>query len=419
MGPRLSLSQARRVGLKAQGLSGVRPTSPVTKGMVGRTFAQLQLVQIDSVNIVARSHLMPFYSRLGNYDVGHLARLSEGKSLSMMEYWAHEASLIRPQHFADLLTWQNRKWVGGGDIDPTLKASLSGKILDLLSDSEPLTSREIAAGVGHVEVKSSENWGWNWSTVKRTLESLFERGVIGSSTRNDHFERRYALIDNVLPTAHSLAGVDRDSLKSQTSMDAAIDRLIEASAQAHGIASIRCLADYFRLPIKATVTSVERLVSRGELNQVSVDGWGDQLLMHPAAVVPRAAKGRALLSPFDSLVFERKRLQELFNFYYRLEIYTPEPKRRYGYYVLPFLLGESLVARVDVKAERQNRVLLVRGSFAEADAPADTASELAQELTIFAGWLGLDEVRIEAKGDLAPALAKEVERLQIPTPELG
>jgi uncharacterized protein YcaQ len=228
--------------------------------------------------------------------------------------------------------------------------------------------------------------------VKRVLEHLFEEGAISCASRTDQFERRYALLKDVLPDL---------ALTAEPEPQAALDRLIEAAAQAHGIGTVRCFADYFRTPIKAAAISVQNLVDRGRLEPVSVRGWDRRLFRHADARLPRAATGRALLSPFDSLVFERRRLEELFGFRYKIEIYTPAPKRRFGYYVLPFLLRDRLVARVDLKADRAGGKLLAKACFGEPDAPADTAVELAAELQLMARWLELDEVVVSPAGDLA------------------
>ncbi|MCQ9163049.1 MULTISPECIES: winged helix-turn-helix domain-containing protein [unclassified Arthrobacter] len=412
MGARLSLPQARRIALSAQGLAGVRPVQPVNARAVGRAFAQLQLVQIDSVNIIARSHFLPFFSRLGNYDRTILATLSGRAPRKMMEYWAHEASYIRPEHFHDLTLWQNRTWAGSASLDPQLRDGLEREILALLASSRPLTAREVKTRIGHEEEKSRDEWGWNWSSVKRTLEGLFERGVVGAASRNEQFERRYTLVGNVLPPALRQDPGDGSAApdgsgEGQGGRQAAMDRLMAAGARAHGIGTLRCFADYFRLPAKEAAGSVARLLANGTLERVEVDGWSAPTYLHTSATIPRKAQGRALLSPFDSLVFERRRLLDLFNFHYRLEIYTPAAKRKYGYYVLPFLVGETMAARVDLKADRQEGRLLVRGAFAEPDAPAETASALAVELALMAHWLGLDCVVVEPRGNLARQLAME------------
>ncbi|APX03332.1 winged helix-turn-helix domain-containing protein [Arthrobacter sp. QXT-31] len=396
MGASLSLPQARRIALAAQGLDKGRPAGPVTSRAVGRTFARIHLVQIDSVNVLARSHFLPFFSRLGNYDRSILQKMAGKHPRRMVEYWAHEASYVRPEHFLDLVVWQNRKWVGAAGMDPALRSGVTGRILEALADGKPMTAAQLTARLGHVEDRKHVNWGWNWNAVKRVLEHLFEEGIVSSASRTDQFERQYALTRQVLP-GHDLEAVPDPS--------AAMDRLIDAAAQAHGIGSARCFADYFRTPLKAATASVQRLVDAGRLEPVTVAGWDRAVYRHADARLPRQAVGRALLSPFDSLVFERRRLEELFGFHYRIEIYTPEAKRRFGYYVLPFLLRDRIVARVDLKADRAAGTLLAKACFGEPDAPADTAVELAAELQLMAGWLGLDGVAVAPVGDLAPAVA--------------
>jgi len=396
----LSLAQARRIALAAQGLDKERPAGPVSARAVGRTFARLHLVQIDSVNVVSRSHFLPFFSRLGNYDRTILQRMAGTHPRRMMEYWAHEACFIRPDHFHDLVQWQNRTWVGAHAMDPELRNGVAARVLEALAAGKPMTAAELTARLGHVEDRQRDNWGWNWNAVKRVLEHLFEDGLISAASRTESFERRYTLTARVLP-----GPVGEEAAPEP---DAAMDRLIDAAARAHGIGTVRCFADYFRTPQKAAAIAVRNLVDTGRLQPVTVAGWNRPLYRHAEAKLPRSATGRALLSPFDSLVFERRRLEELFGFHYRIEIYTPEPKRRYGYYVLPFLLRDAIVARVDLKADRAGGRLLARTAHAESGAPGDTAVELAAELRLMAEWLGLDGVVVSPTGDLAPALAEAV-----------
>jgi len=394
----LSLAQARRIALAAQGLDKARPTGPVSSRAVGRTFARLHLVQIDSVNVLARSHYLPFFSRLGNYDREILHRMAGTHPRRMMEYWAHEASFIRPEHFHDLVLWQNRSWVGAHAMDPELRSGLAQRVLAALAPGRPMTATELTARLGHVEDRPKDNWGWNWNAVKRVLEHLFEEGLVSAASRTDSFERRYTLTPRVL-AAPSPAPPDAA---------AAMVRLIDAAARAHGVGTVRCFADYFRTPLRAAAAAVVELIDAGRLEPVAVAGWNRPLYRHADAVLPRAAVGRALLSPFDSLVFERRRLEELFGFHYRLEIYTPEARRRFGYYVLPFLLRDGIAARVDLKADRAAGSLLARASHAEPGAPADTAVELALELQLMAEWLELDRIVVAPAGDFAPALARAV-----------
>lgn len=407
----LSLSQARRIALAAQGLEKVRPAGPVTPRAVGRTFARMQLVQIDSVNVLSRSHYLPFFSRLGNYDRSILHTMAGRSPRRMMEYWAHEASFIRPRHFQDLVLWQNRTWVGAHSMDTDVREDMARRILEALATVRPMTATELTAHLGHEEDELRDNWGWNWNVVKRVLEHLFEEGLVTSASRTEQFERRYTLTSRILPQLSAIDnGLDAGAEAASDTASAAMDRLIDAAAEAHGIGTVRCFADYFRTPVKAAAPSVQRLIDAGRLEPVTVRGWDRPLYRHASARLPRAAMGRALLSPFDSLVFERRRLEELFGFHYRIEIYTPAPKRRFGYYVLPFLLREGIVARVDLKADPAAGQLLVRSAHGEPDAPADTAVELAAELRLMADWLGLGDVVVSPAGDLANALAAETAR---------
>jgi hypothetical protein len=380
---------------------------------VGRVFDQLQLVQIDSVNVLVRSHYLPFFSRLGAYDRDLLDRMSSRSPRRMVEYWAHEASFIKPEHFEALRLWQKRSWVGAAGLDPVVRDDLAARVLQALSSSRPLTAAQLTQRLGHVEERRNDNWGWNWNAVKRVVGDLFEQGIVSSASRTPSFERRYALTSDVMPrrvVAGSAAGdpLDRES---------AALLLTRAALQAHGIGTVRCFADYFRLPIKATETALGELVRLGEAERVEVHHWSGTAYLRAGTRIPRAARGRALLSPFDSLVFERRRLERLFGFHYRLEIYTPSERRRYGYYVLPFLLGDAMVARVDLKADRTSGALLVHAIHPEPDAPLGTAVELAEELQLLADWLELDDVRIADDEGLAAAVARSLRPRRLGNPD--
>lgn len=392
----LSSSQARRIALAAQGLHRDRPTAPVTIGAVGRTFNNLKLLQIDSVNVLVRAQYLPIFSRLGPYDPALLDSLGVRKPRKVIEYWAHEASLINADYFADLVPWQRRRWVGSAENLDDSARELSERIYGLLLSCKPLSARDVSNALGHENTKETSHWGWNWSEVKRVLEAMFADGVIGTQGRNKQFERLY--------TIHEHVGLENRALHLTADPVQGMERLLLASLEAHGIGSAHCLADYFRLPIKQSNGVLEQLVNRTILEPVTVGDLKEQFFIFPETKIPRQASGRALLSPFDSLVFNRKRLEKLFNFSYRLEIYTPSEKRVFGYYVLPFLLGEQLVARVDVKADRENGTLLVRGAYAEPHAPVETAQELAAELELMALWLNLEKVRVSPRGNLAAAL---------------
>ncbi|GAB4099830.1 winged helix-turn-helix domain-containing protein [Sinomonas halotolerans] len=394
----MALERARRMALAAQQLHRPRPAGPVSARSLASTFARLQLAQIDSVNVLVRSHYLPFFSRLGPYDTVLLDRLASRSPRRMVEYWAHEASFVRPEHFPALRVWQKRAWVGAGGLEPGLREDIAARIMAELARGQALTAAQLTQRLGHTEQPAGEAWGWNWNAVKRVLEDLFEAGTVSSASRTPQFERRYALAGTVLPPS-----VAHDQ---EPDRDEAVLALTRAAAQAHGVGTVRCLADYFRLPQKATARAVERLVASGELEEAEVPGWDRRVLVHAAAKTPRAASGRALLSPFDSLVFERRRLERLFGFHYRLEIYTPAARRQHGYYVLPFLLRDTMAARVDLKSDRSRGALLVLAAHGEPDAPGDTAVELAEELRLLAQWLGHDDVRVTDRGSLAPALAR-------------
>lgn len=406
MARNLSLSQARRIALAAQGLHRERPTAPVTIGAVGRTFNNLKLLQIDSVNVLVRAQYLPIFSRLGPYDPTLLDRLGVRKPRKVVEYWAHEASLINVEYFADLIPWQRRRWVGSSENLDNWARELCERIYGLLLRSEPLSAREVSSRLGHENTKDTSHWGWNWSEAKRVLEAMFADGVIGTQGRNSQFERLY--------TIHEHVGLENRALHRNADPVQGMERLLLASLEAHGIGSADCLADYFRLPLKQSAGVLEDLVNRSILEVVSVGELKEKFFMFPGTTTPRFASGRALLSPFDSLVFNRKRLEKLFNFSYRLEIYTPSEKRVFGYYVLPFLLGERLVARVDVKADRENESLLVRGAYVEPHAPLETAQELAAELKLMALWLNLEKVRVSPRGNLAAALEFSLSALKTP-----
>ncbi|KAD4060511.1 winged helix-turn-helix domain-containing protein [Arthrobacter yangruifuii] len=397
MKTRLSLRQARRTALAAQGLARERPTGLVNSRQVGRTFDKLALLQIDSVNVLTRSHYLPLFSRLGPYDQTLLDRMGTRRPRRMVEYWAHEASFVRPGLFADLRAVQRRTWMTAGSLPPELAEDLRHRILGLLSGAgRPLTSRQVMGLLGHSTARDTSDWGWNWNAAKRVLEDLFAAGLIGSAGRTPQFERLYAPTAAIHPAgAAALEPSDPEQ---------AVLRLTEAAARAHGISTVRGLADYFRLQLGETAAAAEVLAGKGILQPVEVAGWRQPAYLHAEATVPRTVSGQALLSPFDSLIFERRRVEELFGFHYRIEIYTPLQARRYGYYVLPFLLGEELVARVDLKADRAAGMLLVQAAYSEPGAPPHTARQLAAELRLMAQWLGLGQIMVKPAGDLAPAL---------------
>ena len=388
----LSRSQARRVALAAQGFLDPGHAKPTLRTFE-RTLSRTGVLQIDSVNVLQRAHYMPLYSRMGPYDVDLLKRAAEQNPRRVVEYWAHVAAFMpvdlwpHMQHRMEEHREFGHAWMGLPD-SPALVDSLLAE----LGEQGGRTSRDLDEGLPRAKV----HWGWNWSNTKKALEYMFSAGLLTVSGRNGAFERMYDLPERVLPAAILNA--------TEPTVDEAHDELIRRAAISHGVATEPCLRDYYRMGPEESKAAVARLLEAGELLPVSVDGWNRPAYLHRDARLPRRVRARALLSPFDPVVWERARTEALFDFHYRIEIYVPEPQRVFGYYVLPFLLGEAIVGRVDLKADRAGGRLLVKGAYAEPGAPAETAEELAIELRRLADWLDLDDVVVEPRGDLAPAL---------------
>lgn len=396
----LTQLQARRIALAAQGFTD-RPHAVPSMKTFDRTVARTGVLQVDSVNVLQRAHYMPLYSRMGPYDVDLLRRASERRPRRVVEYWAHVQALMPVdlwplmRHRMDHYRSERGKW--GFTADPTLEP----RVLEAVRDRGPVTARHLEEEFS-TGPRTKEHWGWNWSEARKVLDYLFLVGDVAIAGRTSQFEVLYDLTERVLPPAVLAA-------PTPTPQEA-VTELVRRAARSHGVASAACLADYYRLrlqpaPGRASAgVAVDQLVEEGELVPVTVQGWKRQAYLHREARLPRKVGARTLLSPFDPVVWERDRLEALFDFFYRIEIYVPAQKRLHGYYVLPFLLGDRLVARVDLKADRAAGVLLVPGAFAEPHARAETAEELAVELRRLAGWLGLDDVVVGARGDLCDGL---------------
>jgi hypothetical protein len=393
--PTLTLSQARRLAIAAQGLAEARPLATPDRRHVRRVLRHTRLFQIDSVNVLARAHYLPAFSRLGSYPVSLVDRMAF-RDRELFEYWGHEASLL-PVDLHPLLRWRMRRaeayetWGGIARLARARPGYIEAVHAEVV-DRGPVTAGQVAAD----QRRGTGNWGWNWTDAKLALEYLFWSGRITTHSR-ENFERSYDLPERVLPRRVL-------DLPTPTEADAHRELLMQAAA-AHGVATATDLADYFRIRKPAARPRIGELVEDGRLEQVAVRGWSQPAYVVAGTRLGRRTAHRALLAPFDPLVWERERTQRLFGFRYRIEIYVPAERRVHGYYVLPFLLGERLVARVDLKADRQRRLLLVQAAWSEPDAPVDTAAELAAELRDLAEWLALDDVVVQPRGDLARQLA--------------
>jgi uncharacterized protein YcaQ len=377
----LSPALARRIALAAQGFGRARPEQ-VGAGHLGRLVDRLALHQIDSVNVLVRAHYLPAFSRFGSYDRGLIDRAAWGRKgeRRLFEYWAHEASLL-PLDLYPLMRWRMER-ADRGEIGWTrLRAFARGRrpeaeaVLARIRDQGPLAASDFEGG------RSASGW-WEWSDAKHALEFLFWAGHVTTATRRNSFERVYDLSERVIP-ARILALPTPDASEAQR-------RLIERAGRALGIATAAELRDYFRLKPAEADAAIAALAEEGVLQRVSIAGLRVPAFLHRDARRPRRIDGQALLAPFDPLVWERTRTERLFGFRYRIGIYTPAEKREHGYYVLPFLMDERLVARVDLKADRARGRLLVQQTTFEPDAPAETHERLREEIALMTHWLGLE-----------------------------
>nr|WP_221204024.1 crosslink repair DNA glycosylase YcaQ family protein [Modestobacter versicolor] len=389
---------ARRIALAAQGFADPRPLGQVGTRQLKRTVDRLGVVQIDSVNVLSRSHYLPHFSRLGPYPREALDALSNRRH-DLFEYWAHEASFL-PVRLHPHLRWrmaaaEQHAWGNMVQLQRERPGYVSD-VLDRVREGGPLKASQL------LEPRPDRPGEmWNWHAGKIALEWLFFTGALTARARTTGFERVYDLTERVLPPAVLQAPTpDRPD---------AVRELVRTAARALGAATETDLRDYFRLPVAEARTAIAELEEGGELQPVQVDGWGRPAWLDPQARRPRWVRARALLTPFDSLVWERPRVERIFGFRYRLEIYTPAAKRVHGYYVLPFLLGDRLVGRVDLKADRQASVLRVQAAHAEPGVDTgEVAAALAAELRLMADWMELDEVAVTGAGDLAPQLTVAV-----------
>jgi uncharacterized protein YcaQ len=403
----LSLAEARRLAVASQAF-GRRPASP-TMGHVRKLAAQIHAFQIDSVNVLVRAHYVPAFARLGPYPVDALDTLAYAKR-ELFEYWGHAACLL-PIRLFPLVRYRMQS-----DLTREYIASERGadvaQVYREVAERGPITAGELSN-----PGKRSGNW-WGWASGKAALEYLYDAGLVAIAGRRG-FERQYDLIERIIPQAALDVAVPREE---------AMKQLICLAAQAYGVGTFQDIIGYFntdgwrdrlrpapywerpKAPEPRRVRPIGRrlvseLVEEGRLLPTQVEGWQEPAYIHPAARVPRSVHARALVTPFDSLVWERSRIERLFGMKYTIELYTPLPKRVYGYYVCPFLLGDTLVARCDLKADRQRRVLMVQGAFLEPGCQAhDVAEDLLAELRQMQRWLELDAIEVLDRGDLATPL---------------
>jgi len=385
---------ARRMALAAQGFGKPHPPTAGTR-QLRDTARRLGVIQIDSVNVVSRTHYLPAFSRLGAYPRDLLETEAWGKKPSFFEYWGHEASLL-PVETQPLVRWRMERardghgiWTGLNRFGRERRDYIDG-VLAEIERRGPVTGADFASGP-----RGKPGW-WEWSDGKRALEWLFWAGLITTRTRRG-FERVYDLTERVIPAAIQNAPTPTEADAQRA--------LIGMAADAMGVATAADLRDYFRLPVEGFKDRIAELVEDGALTPATVPGWRNIAYVAPDARRPRKVQGAALLSPFDNLIWFRDRTERLFDVRIRLEIYTPAHKRAHGYYVLPFLEDEAITARVDLKADRQAGVLLVQAAWREPLAGPQTAHRLAGELMRMAGWLGLSGVEVKARGDLAEDLS--------------
>jgi hypothetical protein len=398
----VTAAQARRIAVAAQGFSEPKPGGPITRAHLRRLISQIQVLQLDSVSVAVRAHYAPVFSRLGPYDRDVLDRAAWGPRSARLlaEYWAHEAALMAVDDWP-LMRWRMGQYRHGRWGTHIVKANpkLADKIVAAVAELGPSTAGQIEAHLASAPRGPRGAWWGSRSDTKWVAEALFAAGTLTTATRVG-FARHYDLAERVLPA---------EVVAREVAEDDAVRELVRRAATALGVATEPDIRDYFRLAPSQAKPAIAELVAAGELETVEVEGWSATAYLPMAQAVPRRDRGTALLCPFDPLIFFRPRVERLFGFHYRIEIYTPANKRQYGYYVWPLLLDGELVGRVDLKAGRSVDALHVVGAFVEAGhSPSRVAAALAGELETMAQWLGLAGVTVGNRGDLAGALRKAV-----------
>ena len=392
----LSLSEARRMALAAQGFDRPRPRGPVTAAHLGRAIRQLGLLQIDFVNVLAPAHYLAPFSRLGPYDKSLLDGLVYLRR-EFTEQWAHEASIVPMETWPLLGQRRQTHRVRPYGFEKFLEQhpDYLDWVLDQVRARGPLAADELPESAG---APRRIPGAWSGRFSRAVLEAHFGRGALAVAGRRPDLARVYDLAERVIAPEHHRREVGREEAQRE---------LLRLAARAQGVATAGDLADYFRMPMREARPRIGELVEAGQLREVQVEGWRGTAYLHPEARLPSRIRASALLSPFDPLIWFRGRVARLFHFHYRVEIFVPQEKRRWGCYVLPFLMGDRLVARVDLKADRAGRRLLAPAAYLEPDASSRAvAGALARELRTLASWLGLDSVVVGRRGGLARPLAE-------------
>ncbi len=394
---RISAAQARRIAIAAQQLD--RPArsadKAVNRGHLRRLLRSLGLLQIDSVNVLARAHYLPVYARLGPYPMEVLdaaAWPGRRQDRTMFETWAHVASLV-PVELEPLLRWRRQ---GGAVAWLAEHSHVAKDVVDVITERGPMSAGQIEKELS-LPGRDRAGW-WEWSQTKYACEKLFSDGVLGTAYRRG-FERHYDLLERIVPPGilATTAPAEPDAKR----------QLVALAARHHGIGSVRDLADYYRLPVADTKAALRDLAAEGVVRRVAVDGWGEPAYLHADARIPRRVSGQALLCPFDPLIWERSRTERIFGVRYRIEIYTPAARRQYGYYVFPLLVNDRIVGRFDLKADRAAGLLRVQAAWVEPDAdPAVAVGAARAELSRMASWLGLDGISVADSGNLSAALPR-------------
>jgi uncharacterized protein YcaQ len=391
----LTIGQARRAALAAQALHRPRPDCTVDQRHIRRVVRTLGLLQLDFVNVLVPAHYLVIFSRLGRYQKSRFNQLiySSGE---FTEQWAHEASIV-PVDAWPLLAHRRkafRPWSNSPITKLKKPDNYLSQVMRIITDGGAVTAGDLPS----VPAPKREAGQWHRSVPRWALEYHFGLGQLAVRDRLENFQRVYDLPERLIDDQHRLHKLDDNSAKRE---------LLRRAARAYGVATAKDLADYYRMKTGDALPRIGELVEEGVLTEVRVGDWADPAYLAPGATIPRRVEASALLSPFDPLVWYRPRAERLFDFHYRIEIYVPEHKRKWGYYVLPYLLGDTIVARVDLKADRRSSILLVRAAYHEDGAdPARVAEGLARELLELAAWLDLDRIKVARRGSLSQALRK-------------